>query len=124
MSKKITATMLVAGALVFVLPISFAIAGGDSVSCKSKLLPVTNVSGDGTKCEISFFGAGPNKATANASSLGFAHGIAGNGATVTVKASAQGEADADVSAGFGKATASGLGSLAMLGVELTGGGSA
>jgi hypothetical protein len=124
MSRRITATMLVAGALVLVSPISFAIAGGDSVSCKSKLLPVTNVSGDGTKCEISFFGAGPNKAIADASSLGFAHGIAGNGASVNVSAKDNGEADADVSAGLGKATASGVGSLAMLGVVLTGGGSA
>jgi hypothetical protein len=124
MSGRITAAMLLAGAVAFVLPVSPATAGGDSVACKSTSAPVTNMNADGTECETSVFGAGPNKATANASSLGFAHGVAGNGATVTAKATDQAEALADVSAGFGKATASGLGSIAKIDVSLTGGGSA
>jgi hypothetical protein len=106
----------------FALPIGRANAGGDSESCLSKTMNQTKTNVDGTECQTKIFGAGPNKATAKASSLGFAQAIAGNGSMISATASNQGQAVADVAASRGSVTASGSGALAVLDVALIGGG--
>jgi hypothetical protein len=117
----IVATVVVTA---FALSIGIANAGGDSESCLSKTMNVTNTNGDGTKCETIVSGTGPNKATAKASGLSVAVGEAVNGATVSANAKQNSHAAAIVHAGLGSATSSGVGANAVVDISPTGGGKA
>jgi hypothetical protein len=122
MKGRVATIFAVAVVTGFSLSIGRATAGSDRVSCLSKTMPVTNTSGDGTECQTMVFGAGPNKASAKASTLGFAQARAGNGSTIIATASNQGQAVANAAAALGSVTASGSGSIASLNVDLVGGG--
>jgi hypothetical protein len=124
MRGRIAATMMVAATMAFAVSIGRANAGGDSESCLSKSMDVTNINMDGTECETIVAGPGPNKASAKASDLSFAEGLAENGATATANAKQDSQAICEVHAGTGSATSSGDGSVAVLDVAAVGGGKA
>lgn len=124
MRGKIAAIVMVAGAMVFASSIGRANAGGDSESCLSKTTDVTNINMDGTECETIVAGSGPNKASAKASGLSFAEGLAEDGATAKADAKQNSDAICDVHAGSGSATSSGDGAVAVLDVASVGGGKA
>ena len=124
MKKRIVAIAALAGIIVFALSIGRANAGGDSESCLSKTMNVTNMNSDGTECVTIVGGLGPNKASAKASGLSFAEGRAENGATVKADAKDNSSAICEVYAGVGSATSSGLNASAVLEVTAVGGGKA
>src|ERR1700676_2951556 len=115
---------IVAVVMLSALSIGRAKAGGDSESCLSKTMNVTNTNVDGTKCETIVSGPGPNKAAAKASGLGVAVSEAVNGAVASANAKANSHASCVVHAGLGNATSSGLGAVATVDIGPVGGGKA
>ena len=124
MRGRIAAIIMVAATLVFALSIGRADAGGDSESCLSKTMNVTNTNMDGTECQTIVGGLGPNKASAKASGLGFAKAEAESGATAIADAKQNSQATCTVHAGSGSATSSGDGAAANLDIVTVGGGKA
>jgi hypothetical protein len=124
MRGRIAAIAALAGTMVLAFSIGRAHAGGDTESCLSKTMNVTNINLDGTECQTIVGGLGPNKASAKASGLGFAEGRAENGATVKADAKENSQAICEVAAGSGSATSSGLNAAAILQVTMVGGGKA
>jgi len=124
MRERIATIVAAVVMTVFALSIGIANAGGDSESCLSKTMNVTNKNADGTECETIVSGSGPNKATAKASGLSFAEGEAEDGATVSASAKDNSDATSIVKAGTGSATSSGAGAFAGVIISPTGGGKA
>jgi hypothetical protein len=124
MKGRVATIILVAVMIGSALSIGRANAGGDSESCLSKTMNVTNMNADGTKCQTIVSGAGPNKATAKASGMSLAVSEAEDGATVNANAKKDSEATCVVHSGTGSATSSGVGADAVVDISPVGGGKA